>query len=162
MPDWNHVTRSHVLAALAEGDRIGSREFVTRYGFRGMHAAQLWHRGEEFDAAAVLGVAYLQATGRPAAKDELPAGEVGVVDVLTRLGFDVVAEEPVVAPTRAAKAAPTPTPKATAPRAPKAAPKRAAKAAPAPARRTKPEPTFTICPRCQMALPATGICDNCD
>ncbi|MDN5745373.1 MAG: hypothetical protein L0H31_09660 [Nocardioidaceae bacterium] len=27
---------------------------------------------------------------------------------------------------------------------------------------SKPEPTVAVCPRCFMALPATGICDNCD
>jgi hypothetical protein len=163
MPDWNTVTRAHVLAALAEGERIGTREFLTRYGFRGLHAAQLWHRGEEFDAAAILGVAYLQATGRVATKDELPSGEDGVAQVLTRLGFDVVAQEPSIAPARTTKAAPARTTKATPARSVKAtSPARSTKAAPAPTRRTKPEPTFTICPRCQMALPATGVCDNCD
>lgn len=137
MPDWNLVNRSHVLAAIAEGERIGSQEFVTRYGFRGEHASKLWHRGEEFDATAILGVAYVQATGRPVTKGELPDGQDGVAQVLIPLGFDVVAEEQPFTPAR------TRTP---------AAPKRTA----------KPEPKVTICPRCQMAVPATGLCDNCD
>jgi hypothetical protein len=137
MPDWNLVTRTHVLAALAEGERIGSREFLSRYGFRGVHASQLWHRGEEYDATAVLGVAHLQATGRPVTRDQLPGGDDGAADVLTRLGFDVVAEEQPIA-----------TPRARTPAAPK--------------RTAKPEPKVNICPRCQMAIPATGLCDNCD
>jgi hypothetical protein len=137
MPDWNQVTRAHVLAALAEGERIGSREFLSRYGFRGVHASQLWHHGEEYDATAILGVAYLQATGRALTRDQLPGGDDGAATVLIDLGFDVVAEEPAVTTSRV--------------RAP-AAPKRTA----------KPEPVLKICPTCQMALPATGICDNCD
>lgn len=139
MPDWNQVTRAHVLAAIAEGERIGARDFLARYGFRGVHSSHLWHRGEEFDASAILGVAYLQATGRALTKDELPAGHEGVAQVLTPLGFDVVAEEQPIATPRTRTPAPT-----------------------APRRATKPEPVLKICPTCQMALPATGVCDNCD
>ncbi len=137
MADWNLVTRAHVLAAIAEGDRLGSRDFLARYGVRGAHTHKLWHRGEEYDATAILGVAYLQATGRPASRDELTGAEDGGAKVLIDLGFDVVAEEQPVTPARTRKAA---------------APKRTAKA----------EPVFKICPTCQMALPATGVCDNCD
>ncbi|MFJ9315008.1 hypothetical protein ACIRN4_12505 [Pimelobacter simplex] len=39
-------------------------------------------------------------------------------------------------------------------------PKRVA-APKAPAKPEKPEPVVAICPTCFMALPATGICDNC-
>ena len=102
-----------------------------------MHAAHLWHRGEEFDASAILGVAYLQATGHPVTKGELPDGQDGVAEVLLPLGFDVVAEEQPVA-----------TPRSRTPAAPR--------------RTARPEPVLKICPTCQMALPATGVCDNCD
>lgn len=40
--------------------------------------------------------------------------------------------------------------RATTPRAPKV-----------PAKPAKPEPVVAICPTCFMALPATGVCDNC-
>lgn len=40
--------------------------------------------------------------------------------------------------------------KAAAPRAPKA-----------PAKPVKPEPVVAVCPHCFMAIPATGVCDNC-
>jgi hypothetical protein len=138
MPDWNLVTRAHVLSAIAEGERVGSRDFLARYGFRGVHAYHLWHRGEEFDASAILGVAYLQATGHAITRDELPAGEEGVAQVLARLGFDVVAEPQPIATPRTRTTAATPR------------------------RVTRPEPVLKICPTCQMALPATGVCDNCD
>ena len=138
MPDWNLVTPAHVLTALTEADQLGSREFVSRYGFRNAHAYRLWHRGAEYDATAVLGVAYLHATGRPATWEDFPDGQDGAAKQLADLGFDVVVEEQSVASSRTrAAAAPV---------------KRAA----------RPEPVFTICPTCQMALPATGICDNCD
>ncbi|KAA1425882.1 hypothetical protein [Nocardioides antri] len=40
-------------------------------------------------------------------------------------------------------------------------PKRVRTAAPKPATARKPEPVTKVCPTCFMALPATGICDNC-
>ena len=43
-----------------------------------------------------------------------------------------------------------------------AKPKRVAQPKPkAPAKPEKPEPVVAICPTCFMALPATGVCDNC-
>ena len=77
MPDWNLVTPAHVRTALEECDRLGSRDFVSRYGFRNAHAYRLWHRGAEYDATAVLGVAYLHATGRPATWEDFPDGQDG-------------------------------------------------------------------------------------
>lgn len=54
---------------------------------------------------------------------------------------------------------PPPTP-VVAPAPPK--PKRVRTSAPkAPAAPRKPEPVVKVCPTCFMALPATGICDNC-
>ena len=145
MPDWNLVTPAHVRTALEECDRLGSRDFVSRYGFRNAHAYRLWQRGAEYDATAVLGVAYLHATGRPATWEDFPDGQDGAAKQLTDLGFDVVVEEQGLTTSRPRAAAP-------------------AKKAAAPAKRAaaKPERVFTICPRCQMALPSTGICDNCD
>ena len=137
MPDWNLVSRPHVLAAIEDYDRLGSREFLARYGFRQARAYTLWHRGNEYHSKAILGVAYLHASGRAAAWDDLSDGEKGAAKVLTDLGFDVVAEEQSVPSSRSRTAA-------------------------APRRTAKPEPVVKICPRCQMALPATGVCDFCD
>lgn len=58
----------------------------------------------------------------------------------------------------------TPPPPPPAPVPPVAAspkPRRARPAAPRPAPARKPEPVTKVCPSCFMALPATGICDNC-
>jgi hypothetical protein len=138
MPDWNAVGRSHVLAAIAECDRLGSKEFLRRHGFGRARTYMLWHRGEEYDAQPILGVAYLHATGRPATSEELPDGESGAAEVLRDLGFDVVAQEEA-----------TP-----------ASPRKAAK--PKPRKTAAKASAVKVCPTCHMALPASGVCDFCD
>jgi hypothetical protein len=138
MLDWTVVRPEHVCTAIGECDRIGSREFLARYRFGRADAYTLWHHGQEYDATAVLGVAYLHATGRAATADELTADPGAAAQVLSRLGFDVVVDEEL--------AASTPTRTRTVPK----------------ARRSAPEPEVKICPRCFMALPATGVCDTCD
>jgi hypothetical protein len=60
-----------------------------------------------------------------------------------------VVEVPVVRKTTVPAAGPG-AKRASAPRAPKA-----------PTKPVKPEPTVAVCPNCFMAIPATGVCDNC-
>ena len=139
MPDWNLVSRSHVLAAMKECDNLGSREFLRRYGFGRATAHTLWHQGQEYDPKAILGVAYLLATGTAARSDDLSEGTAGAAKVLTDLGFDVVVDEEALTAEKPRRAKP-------------AKPKSAA------ARDTAPK----VCPTCHMALPASGICDFCD
>ena len=162
MPDWNLVTRAHVLAAIQECDRVGSRDFLQRYKFGRAGSSSLWHGGQEYDSNAILGVAYLRASGLAPTKDDFSGGKDGAAKVLLDLGFDVVVTEddPVTA-TR-------PVPKSASKSASKSATKSAAKP-PAPrkvasarTRRTAPEPAVKLCPTCYMALPATGVCDFCD
>ena len=166
MPDWSLVARSHVSAVLDEGVRLGPSEFLARYRFRRARASTLWYGGQEFDPIAVLGVAYVQASGRSLEPADLD--EPLVARVLSGLGFDVVVDEDAMAnvprPTARASSRPSSS-TAKAPRTPRAAAAPRAKRAPAPAtpKRTKPaEVAPKICPTCFMALPATGICDNCD
>jgi hypothetical protein len=137
MPDWTLVRGSHVRAALEEHDRLGSKDFLAKYGFRRSRLYTLWHHGNEYDTQAVLCAACLHATGRAATPDDLADGEHEAAKVLTGLGFDVVALEQPVAPR----------PRATSP-----VRKRAAQPAPMP----------RICPHCNVAVPASGICDFCD
>jgi hypothetical protein len=169
MPDWTLLNRSHVLAALAEYDRLGSREFLSRYSFGRSRAYTLWHGGQEYDTKAVLGVAYLHATGRAATRDEFRGGLSGAVRVLQGLGFDIVVDEeeleqeerreqarPVAAPAAPRGAGTARAATRTTPRAPAA--KKVAKTA-----RTKPaDAPVKLCPTCYVALPATGVCDFCD
>jgi hypothetical protein len=139
MPDWNLVSRSHVLAAMKECDNLGSKEFLRRYGFGRSVAYTLWHQGQEYDSKAILGVAYLHATGIAARSDEFSGGKDGAAKVLTDLGFDVVVDEEALAAEKPKRVRP-------------------AKPKPAAARDVKPK----VCPTCHMALPASGVCDFCD
>ena len=176
MPDWNLVNRAHVLAALDEYDRLGSREFLSRYRFGRSTAYTLWHGGQEYDSKAVLGVAYLHATGRAATRDELSGSLGGGARVLEGLGFDIAVDEEEAereeraSQARAAKSSPgtsratggTGTSRAasTGSTARKAPARKAAEKKPA---RVKPaEREVKICPTCYTALPATGVCDFCD
>lgn len=139
MPDWSLVKREDVLAAIADHDRLGSREFVRRYGFHRAKTHMLWHAGQEYDALPLLGAAHLHATGRAVTPADFEEGEAEAARVLKILGFDVVEQEQAVVTSTPRKAAPKPrrtaTPAAAAPK---------------------------VCPTCHMALPASGICDFCD
>lgn len=131
------MNRSHVMAAIKEHDRLGSKEFLQRYGFRRRMSHALWQGGQEYDATAILGVASFFATGTPPSRDDF-TGEAGVATVLMGLGFDVVVTEDEVSPSRSRKATPKPQ------------------------RQAAPSPSVKLCPRCHVAVPASGICDFCD
>jgi hypothetical protein len=159
------------LAALDEYDRLGSREFLSRYRFGRSTAYTLWQGGQEYDSKAVLGVAYLHATGRAATRNELADSLGGGAKVLEGLGFDIAVDEEEVEReerayrARAAKAQASGTAAATtksagSPAARKAPARKAAERKPA---RIKPaEREVKLCPTCYTALPATGVCDFCD
>ena len=164
MPDWSQVRSDHVMTAIQEHDRLGSRDFLGRYGYRRSHSATLWHRGSEYDPGAILGAAFEHATGQ-SVTGKTSGAESDAVSALTGLGFDVVTEEPPVLPSRR-KAAPvaSATPDQVAPdevTGKKATATRAAKKAPA-KKVAVPEPVVRLCPRCHVAVPATGVCDFCD
>lgn len=158
MPDWNLVTRAHVLTAIQECDRVGSRDFLQRYKFGRAGSSSLWHGGQEYDSNAILGVAYLRASGLAPTKDDFSGGKDGAAKVLLDLGFDVVVteEDPLTAARPATKPV---TRTAGKPAAKPAAPR---KVAPTRNRRTDPTAAVKLCPSCHMALPATGVCDFCD
>ena len=160
MPDWTLVHRSHVLAALAEHDRLGSREFFSRYSFGRSTAYTLWHGGQEYDPKAILGVAYLHATGRLATREELRGGQSGAIRVLQGLGFDVVVDEEALEQEERREATQTVRASAATGAATRRAP--AARKAAKPTRVKPAEVAVKVCPNCHMALPATGVCDFCD
>jgi hypothetical protein len=151
---FSSVTQQHILQALVEYDARGAEQFLDVYGFAPSDDRPLVHEGRSYDSRAVLGVAHRFATGRLATPEEVESGFDGAVTILRRRGFAVT--EPFFAPHATARTArSTRAPRATTPRAPAAAR--------TPTRRvsTAPERTPTICPTCSMALPATGVCDNC-
>ena len=150
MATFSSVTEQHIRQALAEYDARGREQFLDVYGFTPSDAHPLVHEGHSYDSRAVLGVAHRFATGRIATPEEVESGFDSAVTILRRRGFTV--SEPTSAPRVTAPA--TRTPRATT---------RAPAASRTPSRRVSaaPERTPTICPTCSMALPATGICDNC-
>lgn len=171
MSDWSRVERSHVLAAIAECDRLGSREFLSRYRFGRAKASSVWHGGQEYDSKAILGLALLHATGRPATKDDFSAGEGAASRLLTGMGFDVVVDEEALESenqalaARAVEAEATPVSPAARPatrRAPATKKPAAPKTVKKVARPNLVDQPAQLCPTCFMALPLTGICDNCD
>lgn len=83
------VTRSAVLAALAEYDALGQKAFLTKYGYGRATKYQLWHDSKPYDSKAIVGAAFGHLPGRPPAlrHDEFSGGLVYVVPVLENLGF---------------------------------------------------------------------------
>jgi hypothetical protein len=142
---FSSVTQQHILQALAEYDARGGEQFLDVYGFAPSDDYPLLHEGRSYDSRAVLGVAHRFATGRLATPQEVESGFHGAVTILRRRGFTV--SEPS-SPTRPRASATTPRASSASRTAPRAV-------------STAPERTPAICPTCSMALPATGICDNC-
>jgi 5-methylcytosine-specific restriction protein A len=85
----SNVTRSAVLAAIAEYDEIGQAAFLKKYGFKPARTYRLWHEGKAYDSKAITGAAfgYLPGSPPPLRYDEFSGGQVYVVPVLEKLGF---------------------------------------------------------------------------
>lgn len=145
----NSIDRDHVLTAIETWDTAGGSLYLTVSGTTSTHV--LVHAGQEYDASAIAGVAHGLATGRTLSTDDIPGGPAGAAKALTRLGFEVRDDSPP----GAAPAARSTTPK-------KASSPRAAAARPKPKPRVAAsDKTYTMCPTCFLALPSTGVCDNC-
>ena len=89
MPSWSQVTRSDVMRAVDEFDRLGQEQFLSQYGFGRATAYLLMHQGRSYDSKAILGVAYLIATGRKVGPHDFSGGALGAAGVLRNMGFDV-------------------------------------------------------------------------
>jgi 5-methylcytosine-specific restriction protein A len=84
------ITRSHVLASIAECDRLGHEEFLHRYGFDRARSYLLVHDGNAYDSKAIVGVAHGFLPGQqPLAPRQFSGGEATVGRLLRRLGFTV-------------------------------------------------------------------------
>ena len=93
MPPFQAVRPEHVLLALEEFDRIGSDEFLSRYGFVRNGDYELVHNSSSYDSLAVLGVAHLRATGELAPTEDIAGGPESAAAVLRGLGFAVDGDE---------------------------------------------------------------------
>ena len=144
----NSIDRDHVLTAIETWDAAGGANYMLVRG--GVSTHVLMHHGKEYDAAAIAGIAHGLATGRTLTPADIPGGSAGASKALTRLGFDIRDDSPPS----------TRVPGTRAPRTRAASPRAAS--TPRPSRVAATDKPVNLCPRCFIALPATGVCDTCD
>ena len=150
----NSIDRDHVLTAMETWDAAGGANYMLVRG--GVSTHVLLHHGKEYDAAAIAGIAHGLATGRTLTPADIPGGGAGASKHLVRLGFDIRDDSPP-APQR------VPGTRSTTPRTPRATTTRATttRATTSRPRVAASDRVDKLCPTCFLALPATGICDNC-
>lgn len=151
----NSIDRDHVLTAMDTWDAAGGANYMLVRG--GVSTHVLVHHGKEYDAAAIAGIAHGLATGRTLTPADIPGGGAGASKALTRLGFQIRDDSPPserVPGTRARSSAPR-----TGGTTRSASTRSTTTARPRVAATDRPD---KLCPRCWIALPATGICDQCD
>ena len=146
----NSIDRPHVLTAIETWDKAGGANYMLVRG--GVSTHVLVHGGREYDAAAIAGIAHGLATGRTLTPADIPGGAAGASKALTRLGFEIRDDSPP-APQR------VPGTRTTTPRTPRASTTRSTP--PSRPRVAASDRLDKLCPTCFLALPATGICDNC-
>lgn len=149
----NSIDRDHVLTAIETWDSAGGSNYMLVRG--GVSTHVLRHLGREYDAAAIAGIAHGLATGRTLAPADIPGGSEGASKMLTRLGFEIRDDSPPRAK------APRPSQARTRPGSSRSSTRAAAPSTPRPRVAASDKPDV-LCPRCFIAVPATGICDNCD
>ncbi|MGW0698024.1 hypothetical protein ACWD0A_01510 [Streptomyces sp. NPDC002867] len=91
------ITRSEILQAAAECDRLGRDPFLQRYGFGRARSYLLLIDGKEYDSKAVVGAAhgYLPGQEPLRARDaRLSGGHEHAAELLRNLGFPVVFRVP--------------------------------------------------------------------
>ncbi|WP_131737248.1 HNH endonuclease signature motif containing protein [Actinomadura roseirufa] len=93
--DLSAITREAVLEAIGECDRLGRGRFLEEYGFDPARRYSLHYNGVFYDSKAVVGVAYRSVAGRPLSAREFSGGRQTVGRLLTRLGFEVIHDEPL-------------------------------------------------------------------
>ncbi|MFB4316337.1 HNH endonuclease [Actinomadura sp. 21ATH] len=93
--DLSPITREAVLDAIAECDRLGRNRFREEYGFDPARQYLLHYNGAYYDSKAIVGVAYRSVAGRPLKAGEFSGGRQTVGRLLTRLGFEVITDEPL-------------------------------------------------------------------
>ncbi len=89
MVTWDQVTRTEVLRAIAEYDRLGPEEFFSAHGFAPTTTYDLIWDERRYPPKAILGTAYEFATGQRLASGDFEGGKSGAVRVLGELGFTV-------------------------------------------------------------------------
>ena len=91
---WDHVTRTDVLHAIQEYDRLGAEAFFSEHGFAPTTTYELVWDKRRYPPKAILGTAYEFATGQRLASGDFEGGKTGAVKVLGKLGFTVQTRRP--------------------------------------------------------------------
>ncbi|WP_300610895.1 hypothetical protein [Trebonia sp.] len=86
---WTRVSRTDVLRAIQEYDRLGPRDFFSAHGFAPTTTYDLRWEERRYPPKAILGTAYEFATGQRLASGDFEGGKSGAVKVLANLGFTV-------------------------------------------------------------------------
>jgi hypothetical protein len=149
----NSIDRDHVLTAMETWDAAGGANYMLVRG--GVSTHVLVHHGKEYDAAAIAGIAHGLATGRTLTPADIPGGGAGASKHLVRLGFDIRDDSPPTERVPGTRAR-TPRTSAASPRVSRST------GTPRPTRVAATDRPVKLCPRCFIALPATGVCDTCD
>lgn len=94
MVAWDRLTRTEVLRAMREYDRLGPEAFFAEHGFAPTTTYELVQGERRYPPKAILGTAYEFATGRRLASGDFEGGKTGAVRVLAELGFSVQKKRP--------------------------------------------------------------------
>jgi hypothetical protein len=86
---WDHVTRTDVVRAIQEYDRLGPEQFFSAHGFAPTTTYELVWDKRRYPPKAILGTAYEFATGQRLASGDFEGGKTGAVKVLGKLGFTI-------------------------------------------------------------------------
>ncbi|HXT87698.1 MAG TPA: hypothetical protein VN714_00410 [Trebonia sp.] len=86
---WGNVTRTEVVRAIEEYDRLGPEAFFAAHGFAPTTTYDLLWDDRRYPPKAILGTAYEFATGQRLASSDFEGGKSGAVTVLGNLGFTV-------------------------------------------------------------------------
>ena len=89
MVTWDQVTRTEVLRAVQEYDRLGPEAFFAAHGFARTTTYELIWDKRRYPPKAILGTAYEFATGQRLASGDFEGGKTGAVWVLGKLGFTI-------------------------------------------------------------------------
>lgn len=93
MVSWDDVTRTEVLRAIQEYDRLGPDQFFSAHGFGPTTTYDLVFEERRYPPKAILGTAYELATDRRLAPGDFEGGKSGAVRVLRNLGFTVAEKQ---------------------------------------------------------------------
>src|SRR5262245_40125709 len=91
---WDRVTRTDVLRAIQEYDRLGPQGFFSAHGFAPTTTYERVGAERRAPPKPILGTAYEFATGRRLASGDFEGGKTGAVRVLGKLGFTVQPRRP--------------------------------------------------------------------